>query len=315
MESLRTLPVERARGLKPDDFDQQYLAGFGKPVILTDAMNSWRALKQWSFSWFKTRYGSDSVVPRIFSAPKYAMLMALGDYLDYLDAPERPAPGLWLDAKTLHPRQAPAEAPEHPLYLAWNVFGRHPELLEDIELSPRFVEDWLPSLPTALRSTLDEATRYFAAGLMIGPKDAQIGLHYDVLDTHAYLAQIVGRKRCVLFSPKDSAALYDGKVSPDAPDYEKFPLFRNATAYECILEPGELLFMPYRWWHHAVCLEKSITVNYNFFNRVNFGGYLTDLLKHLPAVVAGLERSPDALAALGIQWTSRGFDFPSSGKV
>jgi ribosomal protein L16 Arg81 hydroxylase len=315
MDISRSLPIERARGLTPDIFQQRYLAGSGKPVILTDAMNSWKALTLWSFDLFATRYGSDTVAPRIFLGQKCAKLMALSDYLDYLDAPEKPAQGLWIDAKTLHPRQAPTEAPEHPLYLAWNVFGRHPELLEDIELSPRFVEDWLPFLPTALRSTLDEATRYFAAGLMIGPKDAQIGLHYDILDTHAYLAQIVGRKRCTLFSPEDSAAIYNGKVDPDAPDFEKFPLFRNATAFECILEPGELLFMPHQWWHHAVCLEKSITVNYNFFNRVNFAGYLTSILRDLPTVVRGLENSPAERAALGIEWKCRGFDFPESNKT
>jgi Cupin-like domain len=315
MEFSRSLPIERVHGLTPDIFQQRYLAGYGKPVILTDAMNSWMALTQWSFEFFATRYGSDTVAPRTSSGPKCAKLMTLGDYLGYLDAPEKPAPGLWIDSKTLHPRQAPAGPPEHPLYLAWNVFGRHPELLEDFELSPRFVEDWLPLLPAALRRSLDEATRYFAAGLMIGPENGQLGLHYDVLDTHAYLAQIVGRKRCVLYSSADSPALYDGRVNPDSPDYEKFPLFRNATAYECILEPGELLFMPYRWWHHAVCLEKSITVNYNFFNRVNFGGYLTQLLRDLPAVVGGLGKSPDAREALGIKWSSRGFDWPESGTV
>ena len=74
---------------------------------------------------------------------------------------------------------------------------------------------------------------------------------------------------------------------------------------------GELLFIP-PWWHHVVSLEKSITVNYNFFNRVNFGGYLTHLLKDLPAVVNGLANSPDARAALGIKWTSLGFEFPKS---
>jgi ribosomal protein L16 Arg81 hydroxylase len=192
---------------------------------------------------------------------------------------------------------------------------RHPELLDDVELSPKFMEDWLPLLPAALRRTLDQATRYFSAGILIGPKNAQIGLHHDFLETHAYLAQIAGRKRCVLFSPEDSAALYRGDVNVDAPDFEKFPLFRNATAYECTLEPGELLFIPYRWWHHVVGLEKSITVNYNFFNHVNFGAYLTHLLRDLPAVVEGLALSPEARAALGIEWTCRGFDFPTSGTV
>ena len=150
---------------------------------------------------------------------------------------------------------------------------------------------------------------------MIGPKNAQIGLHYDFLETHAYLAQIVGRKRCVLFSPDDSAALYDGAVNPDEPEFERFPLFRNATAYECILEPGELLFIPYRWWHHVVALDNSITVNYNFFNRVNFGAFLTSLFQALPDIVDGLAQSPEARAALGIDWVCRGFDFSPAGKI
>ena len=150
---------------------------------------------------------------------------------------------------------------------------------------------------------------------MIGPRNSQIGLHYDFLESHAYLAQIIGRKRCVLFSPADSAALYDGKVNVDAPDFDKFPLLQNATAYECTLEPGELLFIPYRWWHLAVCLEKSITVNYNFFNRVNMSGYMTHLLRDLPALVDGIAQLPEERAALGINWTSRGFDFSDSGKA
>ena len=54
--------------------------------------------------------------------------------------------------------------PEFPLYLAWNVFARYPELLEDFELSPRFVEDWLPFLPEAFRKILDGRRDNFPLG-------------------------------------------------------------------------------------------------------------------------------------------------------
>jgi ribosomal protein L16 Arg81 hydroxylase len=148
---------------------------------------------------------------------------------------------------------------------------------------------------------------------MIGPKNSQTKLHYDFLDSHAYLAQIVGRKRCLLFSPDDSPGLYSGKVDPDRPDWDKYPLFRQVTTYFCILEPGEILFIPSRWWHHVVALEKSITLNYNFFNRINFDAYLTHLLRDLPALVAGLDAMPEAKTALGIEWTSRGFDVADRG--
>jgi hypothetical protein len=313
--SLRYQPIERTSGLTQETFHQRFLTGLGKPAILTDAMASWPALVHWSFELFKTRYGSDGVTPRTWLGPggtKFVKLMKLKDYIAYLDVPEGPAPGLWLDRETLHPSPGPAEASKYPLYLAWNVFALHPELLDDVEISPKFVEDLLPLLPAAFRRIMDGATIYFLAGVMIGPKNSQIGLHYDFLDSHAYLAQVVGRKRCVLFSPADSAALYDGKVNVDAPNWEKFPLLKNATAYECTLEPGELLFIPSRWWHHAVCLEKSITVNYNFFNRVNMAGYMTHLLRELPALVEGIAQLPEERAALGIQWTSRGFDLSDS---
>jgi hypothetical protein len=309
--------IERTHGWSPESFAQNFLTGHGKPVIVTDAVASWPALSRWSFEVFKTRYGSDNVTPRTWLGPggmKFVKLMSFADFIDYLDTPARPAPGLWLESKTLHPTQGPAETSTYPLYLAWTAFTLHPELLEEVHLSPEFVEDLLPCLPEALQRILDQATRYFAAGLMIGARHAQIGLHYDFLDSHAYLAQIVGRKRCVLFSPADSAALYDGKVDVDAPDDDRFPLFRNATRYECILEPGELLFIPSRWWHHVVCLEKSITVNYNFFNRVNMAPYFTHLLRDLPKIVKGIARMPEERQALGINWECRGFDFTNSAK-
>lgn len=241
-------------------------------------------------------------------------MMSLAEYIDYLQAPNGSPPGLWIERETGLPSRGPAEPSGYPLYLAWNVFARHPELLEDVELSPKFVEDLLPLMPQPLRKVMDAATKYFIAGVMIGPAHSQLGLHYDFLDSHAYLAQIIGRKRCVLFSPADSEALYEGKVNVDAPDYEKFPLFRDATPYECVLEPGEVLFIPSRWWHNAVCREKSITVNYNFFNRANMAGYLTHLLQDLPALVEGIAQMREARAALGINWESRGFDFPNSAK-
>jgi hypothetical protein len=237
------------------------------------------------------------------------------DFIDYLTAPDGRAPGLWVDSETLHPCAGPADISDYPLYLPWRAFATHPELLDDIKLSPVFVEDWLPLLPEAFRVVMDQATQYFSAGVLIGPKGSQLGLHYDFLRSHAYLAQIVGRKRCVLFSPEDSAALYDGKADVAAPDFDKFPLLQNVTAYECILEPGELLFIPSRWWHHVVGLEKTVTVNYNFFNRMNFGGYVTLLLRELPAMVEGIAQLPEARDALGIRWTSRGFDYPDPGKA
>ena len=312
IESCAKVPIERTECVSPEVFQQRYLSGSGKPVILTNALNTWPARAKWNFDFFKSRYGSERVVPSIWPGDKYLKVIQFSDYIDSLDDPYRPTPGFWIDLATKLPCDAPSHPPGTPLYLTgWRAFNLHTELLDDVELSPKFVEDWFPLLPAAFRKVLEETTKYLSGGFLIGPAGSTATLHADILHTHAYLAQIAGRKKCVLFSPEDSDVLYGGDVDPTQPDFKKFPLFRRATAYECVLEPGELLFIPSDWWHHVVALDKSITVSYNFFNRVNFGAYIQAVLQDLPTILNGLEKFPDAKALLGINWTSKGFDFPA----
>ena len=35
------------------------------------------------------------------------------------------------------------------------------------------------------------------------------------------------------------------------PDFEKFPLFGEATPLRCRIERGEFLFIPSYWWHEV----------------------------------------------------------------
>lgn len=314
-ETFRKVPIERTRGVTPEVFLQRYLSDRGRPVIITDAMSTWKALSKWDFELFKARYGLENVVVSDWLNEKFRKVVKLRDYIEYLDAPGSRSPGFWIDSVTKFPIEEPANLAGKPLYLSsWRAFNLHPELLADVELSPLCIEDWTPLIPQAFREILDNATRYFYAGILIGPAGSQATLHQDYLHSHAYLAQIRGKKKCLLFSPDDSDALYDGQVDVDKPDLRKFPFLRYATAFECTLAPGDLLFIPSGWWHHVVAIEKSITVNCNFFNRVNFGAYFTDLLQQLPAIIDGIEKSPQAKAALGINWVCRGFDFSNDTK-
>jgi hypothetical protein len=308
--TFRTVPIERTRSLPPEVFLQRYLSGRGRPVVITDALNTWQAPSKWDFELFKTRYGSENVIVSDWSNDKFRKVVRLRDYIDYLDAPGSRSAGFWIDSASKFPIDEPGDLAGKPLYLSsWRAFSLHPELLADVELSPLCIEDWTPLIPPAFQKVLDNATRYFSAGVLIGPAGSQATLHQDFLHSHAYLAQIRGRKKCLLFSPDDSDALYGGQVDVDKPDLGKFPLLRHATAFECTIAPWELLFIPAGWWHHVVAVEKSITVNYNFFNRANFGAYFTDLLQQLPAIIDGIEKSPQAKAALGITWVCGGFDF------
>jgi len=53
-------------------------------------------------------------------------------------------------------------------------------------------------------------------------------------------------------------------VNAETPDLISHPAFSEAKRYEVILEPGDLLFIPYFWFHYLRSLEPSISVNWFF---------------------------------------------------
>ncbi|GLV42799.1 Jumonji domain containing 5 [Carabus blaptoides fortunei] len=102
-----------------------------------------------------------------------------------------------------------------------------------------------------------------------GPKHTVSPLHYDPKNN--ILAQVFGTKQIVLFAPKDSKYLYPhegtllnntAQVNPLSPDTGMFPSFNQATMYKCLLRPGEMLYMPPKWWHHVTALDKSFSVSF-----------------------------------------------------
>lgn len=81
----------------------------------------------------------------------------------------------------------------------------------------------------------------------------QLWTHYDAVDN--LLVHIRGRKRVVLFPPTQATNLYlplapNSSSSPvvdiDRPDLTRFPRFARAQAkaLECVLLPGDILFIP-----------------------------------------------------------------------
>jgi hypothetical protein len=129
-----------------------------------------------------------------------------------------------------------------------------------------------------------------------------VATHYDLSDNIACV--VGGRRRFTLFPPEQIRNLYVGPlhftlagqpvsmVSLDEPDFERYPLFREAllSAQTAVLEPGDAVYIPYFWWHHVQSLEPfNVLVNY-WWNEAEprFGlpydallhGFLT--IRHLP---------------------------------
>jgi lysine-specific demethylase 8 len=81
----------------------------------------------------------------------------------------------------------------------------------------------------------------------------------------------VGRKYVRLYSPAHSAALYPhagglhtntSRVDAEAPDGGAFPLFARAPFVEAVLEPGDMLYLPPRWWHFVKALSASFSASF-----------------------------------------------------
>lgn len=52
------------------------------------------------------------------------------------------------------------------------------------------------------------------------------------------------------------------QVEVENPDPERFPEFAKAPYLECVLQPGEVLFIPVRHWHYVRSLELSFSVSF-----------------------------------------------------
>ncbi|XP_068715406.1 HSPB1-associated protein 1-like isoform X2 [Montipora foliosa] len=107
--------------------------------------------------------------------------------------------------------------------------------------------------------------------IWIGSKEASTPCHLDTYGCNL-VAQIYGRKKWTLFPPSETPNLYPTRIPYEEssvfsqvhmtyPDLSRFPTFASATRYEVILQPGDVLFVPKKWWHYVESLETSISIN------------------------------------------------------
>jgi ribosomal protein L16 Arg81 hydroxylase len=101
----------------------------------------------------------------------------------------------------------------------------------------------------------------------LGPAGTVTPLHCDYDDN--IFAQIWGSKRIFLAPPHHDEFLYPSEANailfgspfdPEAPDFERFPLARQATTIECIVHPGDMLYVPAGWYHQVRALTFSLSV-------------------------------------------------------
>jgi len=248
--------IERRSGLGWDQFMKEYVIP-NKPVILTDAAATWEAHKLFSPDFFKKNYPDKS-------ASIHGTRYNLSDYVDMMltGTEEKPAPYPYkIDIERNFRELLPMITP------GFNVLSKN--RLKSKLISKRLI-------PQA--STLE---------IFFGGKSGWFPyIHYDLYGLYAIVTQVYGKKQFIVYDPSQAEFMYPEKEHPwkssiknyHNPDFEKYPLFKNAKPTSDIVSPGETIFVPKGWWHTARSLEPTISIAQDLLTKYNWDLFEKDVL-------------------------------------
>ncbi|CAG0915835.1 unnamed protein product [Notodromas monacha] len=202
----------------------------GKPVVIEKAVEHWTA-REWSLQ-------------RLLKlAGKRLIPVELGS--KYTD--EDWSQGLMLFEDFVSKYVVP-ENPEQVAYLAqFDLFAHVPCLRDDF-----MVPDYCLQEPEKV-----DINAWF------GPKNTVSPLHTDPRGN--CFVQVLGSKYVRLYCKEETPRLYahdEGLLSntsrvtdAENPDLVEFPDFKLAAGYDCVLGPGDLLYIPPGCWHYVKSLS------------------------------------------------------------
>ena len=246
--------VEKLDAISYEDFVESYLKP-GIPVVLKNAAASWTARQRFDPAFFKTHFGEHRTT---YEGTSYTMR----DILDLTErgTPEQPAPYPILF-------EIPLQLPD---LLPW---------LDPIHLNYAR-PNWFAS------KVMPYGKLGKSIHLFIGGAGNQYSLHQDMYHTNAWITQLYGEKKFVVFPRNQAELLYaddNGFISPInilKPDYEKYPKYRAATPISVVLAPGETIFIPNGIWHTTVAPGHNISLIVDQLNRHNYQAWKKDVYEY-----------------------------------
>jgi len=210
-----------------------------RPVIVTRLTEGWLSPEQWTLVRMANQYGAARVVAAALSGgtlledPTSGVVfrrVLLRDFIESLAGPG--AAGHYVMAPT----------------------SNFPAMLQRDYQVPQYCA----------------GAPHLRAKVWIGKAGTVTPLHRDV--PHNLHVHLTGRKRWLLFPPGHGLRMYSrgllsgmpnfSQVDPERPDRNRYPRFRDLTALGGVVEPGETLFIPRGWWHHARTLEDAVSMNF-----------------------------------------------------
>ncbi|MFZ0872703.1 MAG: cupin-like domain-containing protein [Rhodanobacter sp.] len=249
-------PVERRAGLGVAEFIENYRKP-RRPVILTDAARDWPVYGRGTPDFFRRQYGDHTVRVR-------GRDYRLSELIDMLEASTADKPG---------PYPCKFEIAKDFRELLGEVTPRFPYSLPDRQANPL--------VPQGLFRYVNNLEIFFG-----GPGGEFPYLHYDVMQLHAWITQLHGDKEFTVYAPGQEHLLYVNPEMPwqssiknhHHPDYELYPLLRQAQSQKIVIRAGETLFLPCGWWHTARSLNMTISVAFDQLGPENWRLFVGDVI-------------------------------------
>ncbi|XP_028780066.1 lysine-specific demethylase JMJ30 [Neltuma alba] len=237
--SLSYKIVEKRSALSLESFLEDYYRS-GYPIIISDCMAHWPAKTKWNDIDYLQKVAGDRTIPvevgkSYLRAEGKHELVTFSEFLQRMESHGCSSAG--------------------PTYLAqYPLFDQINELRKDI---------CIPDYCLAGGGELRSLNAWFGPAGMVTP------LHHD--PHHNILAQVVGKNYVRLYPPSLSRELYhytetllmnSRQIDLDKVDEKMFPGLQDLEFVDCILEEGELLYIPQRWWRHVRSLTTGFSVSF-----------------------------------------------------
>ncbi|XP_068677470.1 bifunctional peptidase and (3S)-lysyl hydroxylase Jmjd7-like [Montipora foliosa] len=247
------------------------------PVVIQNAFNHWPALKKWDNAYLRDKIGdkkvtvavtpngyADAVLEDKFVMPEERE-MQFSEFLDILEG-KRKDPAIFYVQKqnsnlTSELRELSEEAASD-ISWATEAFGKQPDAINfwmgDERAITSMHKDHYENLYCVIKGK-----KIFT---LLPPSDLPL-IPYRLYDPARYKVTDGGNFEIIeeRESPKES--LTSNKVpwiaiDPLNPDLKTYPQYAKAKPVTCIVNAGEMLYLPSLWFHHVQQSHGCIAINF-----------------------------------------------------
>jgi hypothetical protein len=234
--------IPRRHKLSRGQFLNEYYST-NRPVIITGMMQEWPALRKWNLDFFAQNFGDREIEVQFgrnagenyeIEREKYLKILKMSEFVDLIRTAKN-TNDFYLTANN-------NSSNKKVLAELWNDIVQIPEYLSGNDPLGGF--------------------------LWMGPIGTITPFHHDL--TNNFMAQVMGRKKVKIAPSWDMPLMLndfhvfsriDGRVTPPRPQAGS----DEPQIFECILEPGEILFLPIGCLHYVEGVEISVTISFTNF--------------------------------------------------